>query len=320
MKAIRVHEFGPPEVMKLEDVPDLGPGPEQVLVIIKAAGVNPVDAYIRTGAYARQPTLPYTPGTDAAGLVEAVGAGVKRVAVGERVYISGTSTGAYAEKALCGECQVHRLPDGVTFAQGAAFNIPYATAYRALFQMARAVPGETVLVHGATGGVGIAAVQLARAAGMVVIGTGGTEKGRELVIRQGAHYALDHGKRGHLKDLDPLTGDRGVDVIIEMLANVNLDEDLKALAARGRLVVVGSRGRVEIDPRDIMSREASVTGTLLFRMTEAEEASLRAALTAGLENGTLNPVVGQELALRDAAAAHHRIMEGKAFGKIVLIP
>jgi NADPH2:quinone reductase len=155
---------------------------------------------------------------------------------------------------------------------------------------------------------------------MVVIGTGGTEKGRELVMKQGAHYALDHGTRGHLEGLGPITADRGVDVIIEMLANVNLDEDLKVLATRGRLVIVGSRGRVEIDPREIMSHEATVTGTLLFKMTECEEASLRSALSAGLENGTLRPVVGQEFRLADAAAAHHKIMEGGAYGKIVLVP
>jgi len=320
MKAIRVREFGPPEVMKPEDVPDPAPGPKQVLVKVKAAGINPVDAYVRSGSYARKPALPYTPGSDAAGVVEAVGAGASRVAIGERVYISGTSTGAYAEKALCEENQVHRLPDGVTFAQGAAINIPYATAYRALFQIAKAMPGETVLVHGATGGVGVAAVQLARAAGLIVIGTGGTERGRELVMQQGAHCTLDHGKGGHLEGLDPLTGGRGVDIIVEMLANVNLDTDLKVLATKGRLVVVGSRGRIEIDPRDIMSREAMVSGVLLFKMAEHEEASLRAALSAGLENGTLRPVVGQEIPLTAAAEAHLRIMAGGAFGKIVLVP
>jgi NADPH2:quinone reductase len=320
MKAIRVREFGPPEVMKLMDVPDLKPGPKQVVVRIKAAGVNPVDAYVRTGTYSRKPPLPYTPGSDAAGPVEAVGDGVTRVAVGARVYISGTSTGAYAEMALCEESQVHRLPEGVSFSQGAAVGIPYATAYRALFQIAKALPGETVLVHGATGGVGIAAVQLARAAGATVIGTGGTEKGRALVMQQGAHYVLDHGKPDHLGGLGRLTSNRGMDVILEMLANVNLDMDLKVLAPKGRLVVVGSRGRVEIDPRDIMTHEAVVTGMLLFKVTEREEAGIRAALAAGLESGTLRPIVGREIPLARAAEAHRKILEPGACGKIVLIP
>jgi NADPH2:quinone reductase len=320
MKAIRVKEFGPPEVMKLVDVPDLKPGPKQVVVRIKAAGVNPVDAYVRTGTYSRKPPLPYTPGSDAAGLVEAVGDDVTRVVLGARVYISGTSTGAYAEMALCEENQVHRLPDGVSFSQGAAVSIPYATAYRALFQIAKALPGETVLVHGATGGVGVAAVQLARAAGATVIGTGGTEKGRALVMQEGAHFVLDHGKPDHLEGLGRLTQNRGMDVIVEMLANLNLDKDLKVLATKGRLVVVGSRGRVEIDPRDIMTREASITGMLLFKVPEREEAGIHAALAAGLENGTLRPVVGREIPLARAAEAHRIILEPGAYGKIALIP
>jgi NADPH2:quinone reductase len=320
MKAIRVKEFGPPEVMKLVDVPDLKPGPKQVVVRIKAAGVNPVDAYVRTGTYSRKPPLPYTPGSDAAGLVEAVGGDVTRVVLGARVYISGTSTGAYAEMALCEENQVHRLPDGISFSQGAAVNIPYATAYRALFQIAKALPGETVLVHGATGGVGVAAVQLARAAGATVIGTGGTEKGRALVMQEGAHYVLDHGKPDHLEGLGRLTQNRGMDVIVEMLANLNLDKDLKVLATKGRLVVVGSRGRVEIDPRDIMTRDSSITGMLLFKVPEREEAGIHAALAAGLENGTLRPVVGREIPLARAAEAHRIILEPGAYGKIVLIP
>ncbi|HVG18449.1 MAG TPA: alcohol dehydrogenase catalytic domain-containing protein, partial [Blastocatellia bacterium] len=164
MRAIRVHESGGPEVLKLEDVPDLKPGPGQVLVRVRAAGVNPVDTYIRAGTHAVKPALPYTPGMDAAGDVEAVGEGVTRVAIGDRVYVARTLTGAYAEQALCNESQVHPLPRHISYSQGAAVNVPYATAYRALFQRAKAVAGESVLVHGASGGVGIASVQLARAA------------------------------------------------------------------------------------------------------------------------------------------------------------
>ena len=178
MKAIRVQEFGGPEVLRLEDVPDPHPGAGQVLVRVRAVGVNPVDTYIRAGAHAVRPQLPYTPGLDAAGTVEAVGEGVTRVSAGDRVYTSGSLSGTYAELALCDESQVHTLPARVSFAEGAGVSTPYATAYRALFQRARATPGETVLVHGASGGVGTAAVQIARAAGFKVIGTGGTEEGR----------------------------------------------------------------------------------------------------------------------------------------------
>jgi len=321
VKAIRVHEFGPPEVMRLEDVTDLEPGPGQVIVRVKAAGVNPVNTYIRSGTYARKPALPYTPGTDAAGVIESVGQNVS-LAVGTRVYISGTMSGAYAEHALCQESDVHGLPQQLSFSQGAAINVPYATAYRALFQRAHAAAGEIVLVHGATGGVGIAAVQLARAAGMKVIGTGGTARGRELALQQGAHYVFDHGAPDHLDQVLALTAGRGVDVILEMLANVNLGKDLKVLAPGGRVVVIGSRGRVEIDPRDTMNRDAAILGMLLYSSNtpKLEAASIHPALAAGLENGTLRPVVGKEMPLTDASRAHQAVMQPGAYGKIVLIP
>ena len=320
MKAIRVHEFGPPEVMKLEEVADLRPGPGQVVVEVKAAGVNPVDSYVRSGLYARRPVLPYTPGADAAGVAKAIGEGVSRVAAGARVFISGTVSGAYAGQALCEESQVHPLPDKASFAQGAGVYIPYATAYRALFQRAAARPAETVLVHGASGGVGTAAVQLARAAGMRVIGTAGSERGRDLVRKQGADRVLDHRAPGYLDEARKITTDRGVDVVLEMMANINLDNDLQILAPGGCVVVIGSRGRVEIDPRGIMSRHASVVGMLLFDTTEREKAEILAAVSAGLENGTLQPVVGSEIPMGEAARAHHQIMETPAYGKIVLTP
>jgi len=320
MKAIRVHEFGGPEVLRLEDVPDPQPGAGQVVVRVKAAGVNPVDTYIRSGTYARKPALPYTPGMDAAGVVEAIGPGVTRVAEGDRVYVAGTLSGAYAEQALCLETQVHPLATKVSFAQGAAVGVPYATAYRALFQLARATPGETVLVHGASGGVGIAAVQLARAAGMRVIGTAGTEKGRALVAHEGAHEVLDHRAADYLERLRTLTSGRGVDLVLEMLANANLGKDLQILAMGGRVVVIGSRGTAEINPRDAMGRDASILAMSLFNASERELASIHAALVAGLESGALRPVVGQELPLAEASRAHQKVMEPGAYGKIVLVP
>ncbi|HXX58543.1 MAG TPA: NADPH:quinone reductase, partial [Thermodesulfovibrionales bacterium] len=232
----------------------------------------------------------------------------------------GTISGSYAEKALCRETQVHPLPKQLSFAQGAAVNVPYGAAYRALFHRALAIPREVVLVHGASGGVGIAAVQLARAAGLHVIGTSGTERGRDLVIEQGAHHVFDHNSPGHLEDIRSLTNGRGVDVIIEMLANVNLGKDLGILAGNGRVVVVGSRGTVAIDPRDAMRREAAILGMVLMNAPECDVLSIHAALGAGLENGTLRPVIGRELPLADAARAHHEIIETTAYGKIVLIP
>lgn len=320
MKAIRVHEFGDPKVMRLEEVPDPTPGPDQVVVRIYAAGVNPVETYIRAGRYSPEAPLPYTPGTDAAGVVEAIGQGVSRVTVGDRVYTAGTMTGAYAERALCAQGQVHPLSDRISFEQGAGIYIPYATAYRAVFQRARARAGETVLVHGASGGVGIAAVQIARAAGLTVIGTAGTEQGCRLVIEQGAHHVLNHRVQDYMTQISRLTHGRGVDVILEMLANVNLGKDLGVLARQGRVVVIGSRGPVEIDPRDTMARDASILGMLLFNVTEADAQSIHAALHAGFDNGTLRPIIGQEFPLDQAPQAHQAVAEATAHGKIVLKP
>lgn len=320
MKAIRVREFGGPEQLKLEEVPDPQAGAGQVLVRVHAAGVNPVDAYIRSGAHVVKPTLPYTPGMDAAGIVEAVGEGVTRAQVGDRIYVAGSLSGTYAELTLCDEHQVHPLPDALSFAQGAGVGVPYATAYRALFLRAQSVPGETVLVHGATGGVGIAAVQLARAAGMHVIGTGGTEEGRRLALDEGAHEVLDHHAEGYLQKLSEMTSGRGVDVVLEMLANVNLNNDLEIVAKRGRVVVIGSRGAIEINPRLTMTRDSSILGMSLINATKEELAGIHAALVAGLESGTLRPVVGRELPLSDAAGAHTAVLEPGAHGKIVLVP
>ncbi|UCF81893.1 MAG: NADPH:quinone reductase [Desulfobacteraceae bacterium] len=320
MKAIRVREFGDPEVMTVEEVPDPKPGPGQVVVKIRAIGTNPVETYIRSGIYHLKPPLPYTPGNDAAGIVESIGKGVTRVSVGDRVYTAGSITGAYAEQALCDAAQVHPLPKKISFSQGAAINIPYSAAYHALFHRARAVPGEVVLVHGATGGVGVSAVQWARAAGLTVIATGGTQEGRRLLTEQGAHYVLDHKAPNHLEEALTLTNGGGVDVILEMLANVNLGTDLPVLAMDGRVVIIGSRGPVEINPRDAMTRNASILGMLLMTASEREIFSIHAAISAGLENDTLRPLVGKELKLADAPRAHRLLMESSAYGKIVLIP
>src|SRR3989454_12139266 len=161
MKAILVREFGGTEVLKLEEVPTPKAAAGQVLVRIHAAGVNPYDTYMRAGTYAVKPPLPYTPGSDGAGVIEAVGEGVKMVKVGDRVYTAKTVTGAYAEYALALEEQVHPLPARVNFSQGAGVWVPYGTAYHALFHSAKAHASEAVLVHGASGGVGTAAVQMA---------------------------------------------------------------------------------------------------------------------------------------------------------------
>jgi NADPH:quinone reductase len=318
MKAIRVHEFGGPEVLKLEEAATPKPSAGQVLVRIHAAGVNPYDTYMRAGTYAVKPSLPYTPGSDGAGVVAAVGQGVTKVKEGDRVYTARTITGAYAEYALALEEQVHPLPANVDFKQGAGIWVPYGTAYHALFHSAKAHASETVLVHGASGGVGIAALQIARAAGLTALGTAGTPRGLELARREGAHYVFDHRKSGYQEEILLATGNRGVDVILEMLANVNLSHDTKLLANNGRVVVIGSRGEATINPRELMGRRASIRAFTLWSVTPEEEADIHAGLFAGLENGTLRPVIGKEMPLAESARAHTEILEPGSAGKIVL--
>jgi NADPH2:quinone reductase len=320
MRAIRVDKFGEPSVLQLEDIPSLSPGRGEVLVRLYAIGINPVETYIRSGKYAKLPELPYTPGNDGAGTIEALGEGVTSLTPGDRVYLAGSVSGTYAEQCLATEGQVYPLPPKTTFSQGAALGVPYATAWRALIQRGAAQVGEAVLIHGATGGVGLAALQFARAAGLTVYATGGSEVGLELLRRQGASEAFNHNQSGYHEAIRDRTGGRGVGLILEMLANVNLAHDLKLLAIHGRVVVIGSRGVIEIDPRDAMSREADIRGVMLGHASPEELAQAHEAIQRGLENGTLNPIIAREYPLAEAAAAHEAVMASGPPGKIVLVP
>jgi NADPH2:quinone reductase len=311
MRAVRVHEFGEPDVLRVEDVPQPEPVEGEVLVRVQAAGVNPFEAYVRAGWYTELPALPYTPGCDGAGV---------RVDTGERVYLTDSLSGTYAEYALCLRGDLRPLPDDLSYAQGAAIGVPYLTAYRALVQRAAPKAGERVLIHGASGGVGIATVQLAVAAGLEVVGTAGSEAGSDLVVAQGDVRVLDHRDPRHVDAALDLTGGKGFDIIIEFLANVNLGSDLKLLASRGRVVVVGSRGTVEVDARDLMNAEGAVLGMRTPNARPEELAAARAAVDAGLASGVLKPVVGRELPLTDAPRAHELIMDRPALGKLVLVP
>ncbi|XP_066508368.1 quinone oxidoreductase-like isoform X2 [Hoplias malabaricus] len=320
MRAIRVSEFGGPSVLKLcSDLPVPTPGQKQVQIRVHACGVNPVETYIRSGSYARKPNLPYTPGSDVAGVVEAVGDGVHFLQAGDRVFTTATESGGYAEYTIASEGSVHKLPDSLDYKQGAAIGIPYFTAYRALFHKAHAKPGETVLIHGASGGVGVAACQLARAFGLRVLGTAGTPEGLKLVLNNGAHMAFNHREKGYLDQIQMATEGKGVNVIIEMLSNVNLSNDLKRLDFGGRVIIVGCRGPIEINPRDTMTKESSIIGVALFYATKEETAEAAAALVAGMEAGWLKPVVGPEYTLDKAAQAHEDIINSSgASGKMVL--
>lgn len=320
MKTIVVEEFGQPEVMKLSDVPTPEPTGSQILVRIHAAGVNPVDTYLRTGIHAHAPKLPYTPGKDGAGVVESTGDFVSKFKPGDRVYTAGSISGTYAEYSLCDESHLGSLPDNVDFESGAGVWTPYATSFRALFQKADAIPGETVLIHGASGGVGLAAVQWAKNAGLRVIATASSEDGRELVTANGADAVFDHSNEDHISDIFDYTGGTGVELIIEMLANENLERDFEALAMNGRIVVVGNRGSIQFTPRQAMTKEATIFGMSLFNAPKSKLEEIHKAIFDGLSRGHLKPHVRETYPLADAALSHHAVIENKAAGKIVLIP
>ncbi|XP_039694537.1 quinone oxidoreductase isoform X1 [Pteropus medius] len=321
MRAIRVFEIGGPEVLKFQsDVAVPIPKDHQVLIKVYACGVNPVDTYIRSGTYGRKPHLPYTPGFDVAGVIEAVGDNVTAFKKGERVFTTGTISGGYAEYAVVADDNVYTLPEKLDFKQGAAIGIPYFTAYRALLNRARVKPGESVLVHGASGGTGIAACQIARAYGLKVLGTAGTEEGQNIVLRNGAHEVFNHREANYIDKIKKSVGEKGIDVIIEMLANVNLSNDLNLLSNGGRVIVVGSRGPIEINPRDTITKESSIIGVALYSSTKEEFQQCAAALQAGMEIGWLRPVIGSEYPLEKVAQAHENIIHSSgATGKMILL-
>lgn len=292
MKAIRVHEFGSPDVLKLEEVADPIPAHRQVMIRVKAIGVNPLEAVIRSGVLMSL-SFPYTPGEDAAGVIEAIGEGVTNVKVGDRVYGGKPLAGTYAELALYDATQVYPLPDNISFSQGAAIYSSYTTAYYALFNRGRGVPGETVLVHGASGGVGIAAVQLARSAGFRVLGTASSERGQALVKQAGAHQVFDHSNPNYVQQIAEATNGKGIDLILEMKGDVNLGKDVELVAANGRIVVIGGKqvgaggtGSVEINPYTLIFKNASIMGLYIGMASEAEIAREIASCRWRLAYGT----------------------------------
>ncbi|MEE6494735.1 hypothetical protein FKM82_001859 [Ascaphus truei] len=321
IRAVRVLEFGGPDVLKLHtDVPLPPPEANQVLIKVHACGINPVETYIRAGVYARKPTLPYTPGTDVSGVIEDLGKDVTSFKKGDRVFTTSTVTGGYAEYTVASVDTVYPLPDQLSFKQGAAISIPYFTAYRALIHKASAKAGEIILVHGASGGVGIAACQLARAHGLRVFGTAGTPEGLNLALANGAHKVFNHREKDYIDKIQEATGGDGVNVILEMLSNINLGKDLQLLSTGGRVIIIGCRGPIEINPRDTMAKESSITGVSLFSATKEDWRESAAALFAGMEAGWLKPRIGPEYPLEKAPQAHVDIIKGAgATGKMVFV-
>lgn len=320
MRAIQVKNHGDADVLQLVDIAIPEPGSEDVLIKVHAVGVNPVDTYIRAGQYPLLPETPFVPGKDVSGEIVEVGVGVKKWKAGDRVYSAGTVSGAYAEYSLCHQSQVFSLPENMSFSQGAAIGIPGAAAWRALFTRARGQQGDRLLVHGASGSVGLIAIQLARSAGLEVDGTAGTEKGLALIQHAGASRVYNHNDPDYIQAIsDDLQG-QGYDIILEMLANINLKSDLALLTTGGRVVVVGSRGEITIDPRATMAKELEVLGMSLFNSNVDEMREAQVGLYQRMASGGLVPAIADEIPLEDAAKAHIRILESGNCGKIILLP
>ncbi|WP_394180672.1 NADPH:quinone reductase [Marinomonas posidonica] len=316
MKAMQIQEYGPASALALTEAPQPTPAADQILVKVGAAGVNPVDTYIRSGTNNYTASFPHTPGSDGAGTISAIGSDVTEFTVGQRVYFSRNLSGSSAEYCVCATTHTYPLADALSFEEGACVGIPYTTAHRALFGRANAKTGDKVLVHGATGAVGIATVQLALAAGMDVVASAGTEDGAKLLREQGVETVIMHNQGDHLAPFQSLP--TGFDVIIEMLANHNLDQDLKALTFGGRVAVVGNRGTVEINPRDLMARDAAVFGVALANVKPAELALIAKALKPLFEKGMLKPVIRRTYELTELAQAHDDVLKSGALGNLVI--
>ena len=320
MKAIIVSSFGDEEVLKYQETETPTPAAGEVRVKIKAAGVNPVETYIRSGHYTALPALPYTPGNDGSGIVDAVGDGVEHLKKGDRVFVAAAlarrNTGTYADYTVCDADAVRYLAQNLSFSEGAALGTPGLAATYALYSKAKIKPGETVFIHGASGGVGSLAVQLARRTGTFVMGTAGDPEGMTLIEKLGAHRAFNHRSPGYLEAVKQETGEHGPDVIIEMVANINLMKDMELLAKYGRVVIVGNHGTLEFDPRSAMTKDAVVMGMNIGNMPQEDYIANMYTLSAAMETG-LHTIIGKELPLCQAEQAHRDVGEGKG-GKVVL--
>ena len=317
-RAVRVPAAGPSSIMKIETMPPLAkPNKGEISVLVKYVGVNPVETYIRSGVYATVPPYPFTPGGCCSGIVTSIGEGVDKFAIGDRIYSARTISGSYAERSLIQASYAWHLPSNIGFDEGAALGVPYHTAYRAVFTKARVKSKQTILIHGASGAVGVACIQMAKSAGCRVIGTASSDSGIQ-VISPYCDVVITHGEVNHVLEV---TNGVGVDSIIEMAAHTNLGVDLKMLAPGGIVVIVGSRGPVEVNPRDVMAREATVTGVMLWKATEEEFEEAAEYIADGLNAGKLKPIIGQVFdGLEKAAEAHDEVIEHKlgSKGKIII--
>ncbi|EFP00974.1 hypothetical protein CRE_20754 [Caenorhabditis remanei] len=314
--AALVHRFGGPEQIEIAQcgIPCIK-NANQILVRNHASGVNPVDTYIRAGQYAKLPTLPYVPGKDGAGVVELVGENVKNVKVGDRVWF-GMELGTASQHTVVN--RPFLLPEGVSFSEGASLGTPYLTAYRALFHLAGAKTGDVILVHGASGGVGSALMQLAAWKKIEAVGTAGSKNGIQFVKRLGAKHVYNHSESGYVSKMKA-DYPGGFNYIFEMSAHTNLNTDLGLLAPRGKVAVIGNRDETKINARQLMATEGSVFGVALGLSTESELSDFGTNIVEFLKETDFRPLINKEYSLEQIGQAHKDIMENTgAKGNLVI--
>jgi NADPH2:quinone reductase len=315
MKAMRAHQFGGPDQLRLEEAPEPQLQAGQVLIRVRAAGINPADLVRLSGRLGALP-LPYIPGTDVCGEIERLGAGVSNLKQGQRVF-GRALTGGYAEKASLAAEEAVPLPANLSFEEGAAIPIPFYTAYHGLHNKAALKSGETVLVSAGGGGVGVAAIQLARLAGARVITPVGSREKAERVT------AVNYKEQDFVAETQKFTDKKGVDVIIENVAADNLAKDFLAVAPRGRIVVIGTgtgkAGDASFPVFAALMKDVTMLGMSLINAGPAI-AEMARILPGLFSEGKIKAVVSKSYPLADAAKALEDLVAAKVFGKLVLTP
>ena len=323
MRAVLCHEWGGPEGLRVEDVEPPVPGAGQVRLAVHAAGVNFADILIVAGQYQEKPPFPFSPGMEAAGVVDAVGPGVTHVAPGDRV-LAVPDSGSFAEFAIARETDVFRLPDGMDFVTAAGFPITYGTAHGALTWRAQLEAGEVLLVHGAAGGVGLAAVEVGKALGATVIATARGAEKLAVAKAHGADHLIDTGSEDVRTRVKDLTGERGgADVVFDPVGGDLFDASLRCVAWGARLLVVGfAAGRVPQIPANILLvKSVSAIGVYWGSHRRREPERVRAEFAELFDwytEGKLRPHVSHTLGLDQATEALMLLKDRKSTGKVVL--
>jgi NADPH2:quinone reductase len=323
MKAMVCEQFGGPEVLVERKLPDPpSPGAGEIQVRIAARGVQYVDVLMLAGKYQFRPEPPFIPGGEAAGYVAAVGSGVAGFQVGDAV-MSRHTLGALAELGNAKAALCDKVPAGLSMAQAGVFRGAYTTAYHALLQRGRMQPGEWVLIHGAAGGIGIAAIQVAKAFGAKVIATAGSEEKRKACLEEGADHAIDY-RSGFVDQVKEITGGYGVDIVYDPIGDKVADESLRCLAWCGRLLILGflGGGPTNIRSNYLLIKGIDAIGVRIGGLNEANPGLAVAnmkALIALAEQGKLRPRISHTFRLDQAPEALQAVIDRAVIGKAVLL-